>query len=206
MWAKNRRYGASVTRERPRRAVGLSGLGGVLAILLLVGGCASRDDDPLPETGSGLPPSNGATVTTSADDKKNDEVDSDERVLEDYRKHWAEVVAAHAAGDPALKLADHAVNPRLSEVQQQIIDDNEAGKVTKGEPKILGAEVDSRDDGRAKVTSCLDSATWRYHDAESGRPLEELSKQRYVATATLLLKQATWKVSNIELQEDSCDG
>lgn len=177
-----------------------------MAILLLVGGCASRDDDPLPETGSGLPPSNGATVTTSADDKKNDEVDSDERVLEDYRKHWQDVVAAHTAGDPAFRrLTGHAVNPRLSSVVRQIRDDKDAGKVTKGEPKLLSVEVRSRDDGRAEVVSCLDSGTWRYHSAKSGEPLEEFSKKRYIVTATLLLKQTAWKVSTLELQEDSCE-
>jgi hypothetical protein len=196
-----------MTGGQVRRVVGLPWLAGVLAIFVLVGGCASGDGDPLPEAGAGAAPSNQAGAATPTEDAKQDEVDSDERVMADYRKHWEDVIAAHTAGDPALKrLTEHAINPRLSSVVQQIDEDKKDGKLTKGEPELLTVEVESREDDRAEVVSCMASGTWRYHSARSGEPLEELSKKRYVVTASLYLRQETWKVSTMKIQEDSCDG
>jgi hypothetical protein len=197
-----------VTRRPGRFGARLAWLAGVIGVLLLVGGCAGgNEEDGLPQgagDGGGGGSAGAATTVTEATAV---DVDSDERVLEDYRKHWDDVVAAHAANDPFMKrLTNHAVDPRLSTVTLEIRDDKNAGKVTKGEPKLLSAEVTSRGDGRAKVESCLDPATWRYYSSETGKPLEEFGTKRYNVDATLLLKEATWKVALLTIREDSCDG
>src|SRR5262245_21075263 len=104
------------------------------------------------------------------------------------------------------RLTEHAVDPRLSTVTLEIRDAKADGKVTKGKPKLLSVEVSARADGRAKVVSCVDAATWRYYSVRTGEPLEDYSKKRYSAAATLLLKGSSWKVAVMEIQEDSCGG
>jgi hypothetical protein len=179
------------------------------AVLLLTAGCSQDGGDELDAlSGDAPPPSVKPQTSVTSGDPAEIPVDSDERVLADYKAYWGDVVAVRAAGKPtAARVRAHTTGFRYGELQTEIAKDRELGRVAKGEPKLLDPRVDERRDGRAIVVDCLDSNQWLFHDRKTGKLIDKPSGRTYPVSTQLKLVGDVWKVESMIIDEEGkCDG
>ena len=175
----------------------------VLPAMLLVAGCSGPDSDGLPQAGAAAETRTQSATTTTGDASAS--LDSDERVLADYKAYWDVVVDVYADGDfRSTKLREHATGVQLDFVRNDVLDNATRRRVARGRPKLFGAEVTSRDEGKATVEDCIDSNQWLFHDARTGKLVDTPSGKQYRLTAKLRLEDQRWKVADVEYKEAQC--
>lgn len=176
----------------------------VLPAMLLVAGCGGPDPDGLPQAGAGVETESRAAATPTTE-KASSSLDSDERVLADYQAYWDVVVDVYADGDfRSTRLREHATGVQLDFVRNDVLSNATRRRVARGRPKLFGAEVTSRDEGKATVEDCIDSNQWLFHDAQTGRLVDSPSGKRYRLTAKLRLEDRRWKVADVDYKEAQC--
>jgi hypothetical protein len=164
-----------------------------LSALLALGAAGScADDDASPSTTTSAPPS---TTTT---------VGEDQEVLDAYVAFWNDgyLEAADPMDPTSPALAAHATGAQLETLQRAFIARQANGEVIRG-PLDLQPRVVSVVDERATVRDCyLD--TPGIFDEASGERVDTASGVRHLITATLVVEDDTWKVSDLKQEGDGC--
>jgi hypothetical protein len=179
----------------------------LLAVLVAATGCGGGDGERLPELGDGAGGAAGTAAAGSSTTAGGEglALDSDERVLAGYAAYWDAAVAAYATNDwRSKKLAAHATGSQLSVVRNELLDNLAERRVARGEPRLFGAKVTSRDGARATVEDCIDANRWLLHDARTGKLKDTPSGKQYRLTAKLKVEDQSWKVADVTYKEERC--
>jgi hypothetical protein len=138
-----------------------------------------------------------ATTTTRAPTTTTSEPSATEQaVLRDYRAYWdAYLTASNPMNPENPVLAQHATGPALEALQKGFLALKSAGRIIRGSFD-LAPRVVSIDGVTAVVRDCYGDATGIY-DAATGERRDTQSGKRHLATATLRLDGATWKMERL---------
>lgn len=178
-----------------RRGVGggIRPLRVALSALLALGAAGScADDDASPSTTTSAPPS---TTTT---------VGEDQEVLDAYVAFWNDgyLEAADPMDPTSPALAAHATGAQLETLQRAFIARQANGEVIRGtldlQPRVVSVV-----DETATVRDCYLDNTGIYDEA-SGERVDTASGVRHLITATLVVEDDTWKVSDLKQEGDGC--
>jgi hypothetical protein len=163
-----------------------------LVALGSMGACADDDDgEPAATTAS----STTTTSTTAGDDQE---------VLDAYVAFWKDgyLAAADPMDPESPALAAHTTGTQLETLQRAFIARLANGEVIRGtldlEPRVVSVV-----DGTATVRDCYLDNTGVYNEA-TGERVDEASGVRHLITATLVVEDDTWKVSDLEQEGDGC--
>ena len=165
----------------------------VLVALGIAGGCADDDGGAQPATST----TEDSTTSTSA-------IDDEQVVLDAYVAFWNDgYLAAADPMDPTNPaLAEHATDPQLETLERAFLARQVNGEVIRG-TLDLAPRVVSVVDETATVRDCYLDNTGVY-DAETGERLDTASGVRHLVTATLVLEDGSWKVSDLSQESDGC--
>ena len=178
-----------------RRGVGggIRPLRVALSALLALGAAGScADGDASPSTTISAPPS---TTTT---------VGEDQEVLDAYVAFWNDgyLEAADPMDPTSPALAAHATGAQLETLQRAFIARQANGEVIRGtldlQPRVVSVV-----DETATVRDCYLDNTGIYDEA-SGERVDTASGVRHLITATLVVEDDTWKVSDLTQEGDGC--
>ena len=178
-----------------RRGVGggIRPLRVALSALLALGAAGScADGDATPSTTTSAPPS---TTTT---------VGEDQEVLDAYVAFWNDgyLEAADPMDPTSPALAAHATGAQLETLQRAFIARQANGEVIRGtldlQPRVVSVV-----DERATVRDCYLDNTGIFDEA-SGERVDTASGVRHLITATLVVEDDTWKVSDLKQEGDGC--
>lgn len=167
-----------------------------LAVLGFAGACS--DDD----AGGSTPTT--ASTSTSTRDTTSTTVSADEAVLDAYRAFWNEgyLVAADPMDPTHPALAAHATGSQLETLQRAFLARQTNGEVIRGTldlaPRVVSVvgETATVRDCYLDNTGIYDAATGERHDTATG--------VRHLITATLVLEDGIWKVSDLAQEGDGC--
>lgn len=167
-----------------------------LAALTVMGGCA--DDDA-----NGSPPTSASERTTSSD-ATSTTVAADQEVLEAYVAFWNDgyLVAADPMDPTHPALAAHTTGEQLETLERAFLARQTSGEVIRGTldlaPRVVSVvgETATVRDCYLDNTGIYDAATGERHDTATG--------VRHLITATLVLEDGSWKVSDLNQEGDGC--
>ena len=162
-----------------------------LVALGVLGGCAD-DEGSQPST------------TTTAESSTSTPTTEDEEVLDAYAAFWNDgYLEASDPMDPTNPaLAAHATGEQLETLERAFLARQASGEVIRG-TLDLAPRVVSITGETATVRDCYLDETGIY-DAETGERKDEASGVRHLITATLVVDDGTWKVSDLEQEGDGC--
>lgn len=169
-----------------------------LVALGVLGGCADDGEAGEPErTTSTRAPSSETTSSTTADD-------DEQLVLDRYVAFWNDgYLAAADPMDPTHPaLAEHATGEQLETLERAFLARQTNGEVIRGTLDLAPRVVSVVDD-TATVRDCYLDNTGIY-DAATGERRDTATGVRHLITATLVLEDGTWKVSDLTQEGDGC--
>ncbi len=167
---------------------------GALLALGLAGSCAD-DAGGKSSTTSAPATTNDATTTTS---------DNDQEVLDAYVAFWNDgyLEAADPMDPTNPALAAHATGSQLETLQRAFLARQANGEVIRGtldlQPRIVSVVGET-----ATVRDCYLDDTGIYHE-ETGERQDTPTGIRHLITATLVVEDDAWKVSDLEQEGDGC--
>lgn len=168
-----------------------------LVALAVMGGCA--DDEA-----NGSPPTSASERTPSEPDTTSTTVAADQKVLAAYVAFWNDgyLVAADPMDPTHPALAEHATGEQLETLERAFLARQTSGEVIRGTldlaPRVVSVvgETATVRDCYLDNTGIYDAATGERHDTATG--------VRHLITATLVLEDRSWKVSDLNQEGDGC--
>lgn len=178
-----------------RRPVGV--LVSALVALGIAGACADDDGSNAAEPTATTDSSVESTTTTV-------DADQDQDVLEAYIAFWNDgyLVAADPMDPTHPALAEHATGQQLETLERAFLARQQNGEVIRGTldlaPRVVSVVGDTATvrDCYLDNTGVFDAATGERHDTASG--------VRHLITATLVVEEGNWKVSDLAREGDGC--
>lgn len=175
------------------------------ALLLLAGGCGPSEPTFGDVGGQSNTAGAGEGPPATPEPSTTLPLDNDERVLADYQAYWDDAVTVLGDADGSDdRLDDHATGQALADLQAQLREARDEGKVARGKPELLATRLVTRAGEIASVRDCIDFSGWLYHDAATGALRDEPSGKRYRASVALFALDGAWKVSTVTLEETRC--
>lgn len=166
-----------------------------LAALGVLSACA--DDE-------GARSSSTTTTASTATDDSTTTIGEDQEVLDAYVSFWNDGYLAAAdpmdPTDPAL--AAHATGEQLETLERAFLARQTNGEVIRGtldlQPRVVSVVGDTATvrDCYLDNTGVFDALTGERHDTATG--------VRHLITATLVVEDDTWKLSDLEREGDGC--
>jgi hypothetical protein len=169
--------------------------------MLVLGGCSAPEPAPAPAIIVPSPPPLSPSPMSSHVASTGAE---QERILDEYRRLWREVIPAAAAAKPSERreiLESAMVDPALSEHLAWLIKLDRAGQRSVGRSEPIG-EVIRRHGNTAVVTGCLNSANVATVEVPSGRYVSRGLAQEVVVVTYVRGDDTAWRVSGWKFPKD----
>jgi hypothetical protein len=169
-----------------------------LSALVALGTLSSCADDE----GARSRPSTSATTTTN--ETTTTGVGDDHEVLDAYVAFWNDgyLEAADPMDPTNPALAAHATGDQLETLERAFLARQASGEVIRGtldlDPRIVSVVGET-----ATVRDCYLDNTGIY-DAATGERRDTASGVRHLITATLVVEDESWKVSDLAQEGDGC--
>ena len=167
-----------------------------LVALGVLGACADDDDGSQSTTSS--------TASTTTDGSTSTTAGQDGEVLDAYVAFWNDgyLEAADPMDPTNPALAAHATGEQLETLERAFLARQTNGEVIRGtldlQPRVVSVVGET-----ATVRDCYLDNTGVF-DAESGERVDTASGVRHLITATLVVEDDTWKVSDLKQEGDGC--
>lgn len=175
---------------------GIRPIGIALSALVALGGLsACADDEGSQSSTTTRPTSNAPTSTT---------VSSDQEVIDAYLAFWNDgyLAAADPMDPTSPALAAHATGEQLETLERAFLARQTNGEVIRGtldlQPRVVSVVG-----ATATVRDCYLDETGVF-DASTGARRDTATGVRHLITATLVVEDATWKVSELRQEGDGC--
>jgi hypothetical protein len=175
---------------------GIRPIGIALSALVALGVLSACADDEGASTTT--------TASTSTDDSTTTTIGEDQQVLDAYVSFWNDgyLAAADPMDPTSPALAAHSTGEQLETLQRAFLARQTNGEVIRGsldlQPRVVSVVGDTATvrDCYLDNTGVFDVATGERHDTATG--------VRHLITATLIVEDDTWKVSDLQQEGDGC--
>lgn len=197
VWA---RFARRAHRADPWRA------GGLLVGALVVGVLATACGD----SGSSAK-SNPSTTSTRATTAVSEDAVAMARkeATATYNAMWADMASAARTADyQSPRLSRHADGDALSQLSRGLYANKQHGIVVKGDPvtspTVTSVKLSTIPTSVA-ISDCLDGTHWLNYVAATGELQNDTPGARHATTATVVLNNGSWKVTELAVGQDgSC--
>jgi hypothetical protein len=144
------------------------------------------------------------TTSTTMSEPTRTTVSADQEVLDAYVAFWHDgyLAAADPMDPTSPALAAHATGDQLETLERAFLARQTNGEVIRGtldlQPRVVSVVGPA-----ATVRDCYLDNTGVY-DAATGERHDTATGVRHLITATLVVEDDTWKVSDLEQEGDGC--
>lgn len=177
---------------------GIRPVGVALSALLALGAAGSCADDEGGQSSTTSAPAATTDVTTTT-------LGDDQEVLDAYVAFWNDgyLEAADPMDPTNPALAAHSTGSQLETLERAFLARQTNGEVIRGtldlQPRVVSVVGET-----ATVRDCYLDETGIYDEA-TGERRDAATGVRHLITATLVVEDETWKVSNLDQEGDGCD-
>jgi hypothetical protein len=183
----------------PHRTRGLATCGLIVAVLAT--GCGGSNSS------RSSPASTRTERTTSANDQPATR--AREEAVTAYNAMWADMASAARTADyQSPRLERHAAGDALSQLSRGLYANKQHGIVAKGNPvtnPTVTSVTPSTNPTSVAIIDCFDSTHWLNYVAATGELQNDTPGARHATTATVVLKDGSWKVTDLAVAQDgSC--